>query len=76
MTTSSSPHHEIAAQAKKIAQALKDYKWADGTVMLKFGIVQDDKIIAVTLTREVIERESIEALQEMFISHMKGETVQ
>lgn len=76
MTTSNSPLHILRDQAKKSVRALKTFPWAEGQTELKFAIAMDDKIIAVVISKEKIVDSPSEALEELFLSYMRGETVQ
>ena len=74
MTTSQSPEWRLRAQANEIARRLKRQIYDVDPV--KVGVVQDDKIITLTMSRESIVSMSEVALAEMIFTHMRGETPQ
>jgi hypothetical protein len=76
MTTSSSDPIKLAEQAKKIVTILKEYKWPDFKESVVVGVMMDDKVIKLTVTKETITETSPEVLEAWFLSYMSGETVQ
>lgn len=76
MTTSSSPIAALKSQASKIVRQLKLFQWKEGQENLKFAVVMDDKIIQMTVTKDMIQRTSSDELKEMIFLYMKEETVQ
>lgn len=76
MSTSESPIEKLSTEARTIARKLKATRWPEGRAALKFGIVQDDKIITVTITTAKIIATSEEALTQWILAYMRGETPQ
>lgn len=76
MTTSSSPIAALKSQASKIVRQLKLFQWKEGQENLKFAVVMNDKIIQMTVAKDMIQRTSSDELKEMIFLYMKEETVQ
>ena len=75
MSTSESPIEKLSTEARTIARKSAT-RWPEGRAALKFGIVQDDKIITVTITTAKIIATSEEALMQWILAYMRGETPQ
>lgn len=76
MTTSQSPEHVLRAQASKIVEHLAKVPWPKDKAEIKIGIAMDDKVITMTLPREVYKKTRGKALVEYIYKYMKGETEQ
>lgn len=81
MTTSQSPKTVLRKQATQIVARLKApnarrLSKRPEALDVKFGIVQDDKIIGITLTWLLIETTSADKLIEMIYHYMAGQTTQ
>lgn len=76
MSTSETSTYRLTIEANTIARKLKGMTWPGGSGTFKFGIVQDDKIITVTMTAAKIEETTEDALTQMLLSYMQGATPQ